>query len=83
MWFPKDYMYKSDEKDLSGLTVFCTSINKENIKGNSFSTFGSLFMRHYDIYFNRKQSTVSFVRAECDDLSGRSYPVLGIRKTNS
>lgn len=79
IWFPKDYMYlkkKINDKSLE----FCSSINKENLGANTYSTFGSLFMRHYDIYFNRVKSTVSFVRSECEDRSERAYPVLGIKK---
>lgn len=79
IWFPKDYMYKHDERDDEGNTVFCTSINQESINGNNFSTLGSLFMRHYDIYFDRTNQKISFVRSECEDKAIRSYPVKGIK----
>jgi len=79
IWFPKDYMYL--ETKLSPKVLkFCSSINKENMSGNQYSTFGSLFMRHYDIYFDRSKRQVSFVRSECEDRSDRAYPVRGIKK---
>jgi len=79
VWFPKDYMYLKTKISPTNLR-FCSSINKENMGVNTYSTFGSLFMRHYDIYFNRMKKQISFVRSECEDRSERAYPVSGIKK---
>lgn len=78
IWFPKDYFLLKGVKSLiTGNSRFCTSINLET-SGNGYSTFGSSFFRHYDIYFNRTQKKISFVRSECEDQAKRSYPVRGI-----
>jgi hypothetical protein len=80
VWFPKDYLFTNSELSNSNIE-FCSSINMEDQETtrNQFSTFGSLFLRHYDIYFDRKKSEVSFVRSECEDRNLSSYPVQGIR----
>jgi len=77
IWFAKDYLTKSDQSNDSNL-VFCSSIQVHRVNQTS-STLGSSFFRHYDIYFDRDNKNVSFVRSECDDKSSRSYPILGIR----
>lgn len=79
IWFPKDY-FELSKKHTDTHMTFCSSFNKENSGSNQFSTFGSLFFRHYDIYFNRTKKQVSFVRSECEDKSERAYPIRGIKR---
>jgi hypothetical protein len=78
IWFPKDYLYKTGNKP-DGKEEWCISFQKENQSMNSYSTMGALFMRHYDVYFNRTKKTLSFVRSECEDKNKASYPVRGIK----
>lgn len=79
IWFPKDYLFKK-YTDPKGYEEWCISFEKENMGKHKFSTLGALFMRHYDVYFNRRNKTLSFVRSECEDNAARSYPVKGIRE---
>jgi hypothetical protein len=80
IWFPKDYMFRqgSGGDKQGGYETWCSSINQESMLGNTYSTFGTLFLRHYDVYFNKARKTVSFVRSECEDKAKRSYPIMGI-----
>lgn len=79
VWFPKDY-FELTTKFSDDHMKFCSSVNQEDMGTGQYSTFGSLFFRHYDVYFNRTQKTVSFVRSECEDRSKRAYPIMGIKK---
>ena len=78
VWFPKDY-FELTTKYSEDHMKFCSSINMENMGTGTYSTFGSLFFRHYDVYFNRTQKTVSFVRSECEEKDERAYPIKGIK----
>jgi len=79
VWFPKDY-FELSHKYSNDHMKFCSSINTETMGIGAYSTFGSLFFRHYDVYFNRSKKTVSFARSECEDRSKRAYPILGVKK---
>lgn len=64
VWFPRDYLHERknpfDEKTPS----FCNTLNLSDSPGSLL--LGAMFMRHYDIYFDRANDKITFVRAHCD-----------------
>lgn len=55
-WFPQDYLYVEGEN-------FCIAF--DYLEGRII--LGGVFMRHYDIFFNKHKETVSFARSKCND----------------
>lgn len=88
VWFSYDYLYKDHSKSAKdgSTAVYCAgiSIQQEDPKNakTKIATLGVNFMRHYDWYFMKKTSKLSFTRSECDEnMYGRNgVPIEGMRK---
>lgn len=48
------------------INIFCLGIKPNFVPGPN--VLGGSFMRHYDIYFNRPEGTVSLIRSNCDEI---------------
>lgn len=54
-WFPEDYLYR-----INGTKYYCVGI--EPLRD---VIFGAIFMKNYDVLFNKDKRSVSFTRANC------------------
>lgn len=64
VWFPRDYINQR-RNTFIGETTFCTAIKSTE---DSVGLLGGMFMRHYDVLFDREHHQAHFIRAHCDDL---------------
>ena len=74
IWFPSDYLYDSGMYATGSSREFCTGVRANDQPGPSI--LGGQFMRHYDVYFNRDQNRISFIRSNCDEIK----KIPGIKK---
>lgn len=56
-WFPEDYFYANNAEG-----EYC--VGMEYYEGRLI--LGGIFMRHYDIYFNKPKSILHFTRSKCN-----------------
>lgn len=64
VWFPRDYLAERPNPFDDKSPNFCCTIQLSD--SPEIMLLGAMFMRHYDIYFNRRKEEISFVRAHCD-----------------
>ncbi len=64
VWFPRDYLHERKNPFDEKSPGFCNTINMSDSPNSLL--LGAMFMRHYDIYFDRVNEKISFVRAHCD-----------------
>jgi hypothetical protein len=56
-WFPEDYFYLNNSEG-----EYC--VGMEHYDGRMI--LGGIFMRHYDIYFDKLNSKLHFTRSKCN-----------------
>ena len=56
IWFPTEYLYKENGK-------LCIAF--DYLHGRII--LGGVFMRHYDIFFNKDKKVIRFVRSKCNE----------------
>ena len=64
VWFPRDYLHERKNPFDEKSPGFCNTVNLSDSPNSLL--LGAMFMRHYDIYFDRANEKITFVRAHCD-----------------